>query len=321
MKTRRIAVCTLLALALLVVLLFPAGAAGNKDRVFQALTQEGLNAAAACGIMANIEQESQFDPSATSRGGSYGLCQWTGSRKTDLYNFCDANGRNPASIDGQIAFLMYELQNGYKSVYKTLLSTPNTVDGAYNAAYRFCYDFERPANKSGRSAQRANIAKNTYWPTYSRVAAAMNGLIKDEDGVWAVYKDGKVDTSVTSIVKNQYGWWRVVGGYADFSANSIYKNQNGWYKCTNGKVTFDENSIYKNENGWYKCTKSRVNFDETGVFENVNGLWYCINSRVAFDFTGSVIYDGVTYNVVNGRATPATAETPTETPAEAPANA
>lgn len=303
MKTRRIAVCTLLALALLVVLLFPAGAAGNKDRVFQALTGKGLSPAAACGVMANIEAESNFNPTATSSGGSYGLCQWTGSRKSNLYSYCNKNGLSASSVEGQIAFLLYELQTGYQSVYNNLKGVSNTADGAYNAAYRFCYDFERPSNKSSRSAQRGNLAKNSYWPIYHEVAAAMNGLLKGEDGRWAVYKDGTVDTSVTSIVKNQYGWWRVVDGYVDFEADSIYKNENGWWKCTGGKVTFEENSIYKNENGWYKCTNSHVTFDETGVFENENGLWYCINSKVAFDFSGSVIYGGSTYNVVNGAAT------------------
>ncbi|MBR1699231.1 MAG: transglycosylase SLT domain-containing protein [Bacteroidales bacterium] len=307
MKTRRVAVCTLLALALLVVLLFPAGAASNKDRVFQALTGEGLNPAAACGIMANIEKESQFDPTATSGGGSYGLCQWTGSRKSNLYNYCNKNGLAASSVEGQVAFLMYELKTGYQSVYNSLKGVSNTAEGAYNAGYRFCYDFERPANKSSRASQRGSLARSTYWPAYSKVAAAMNGFLKGEDGLWAVYKDGKVDTSVTSIVKNQYGWWRVVDGYADFTANSIYKNENGWYKCTDGKVTFQENGIYKNENGWFKCTNSRVTFDETGVFANEKGLWYCINSKVAFDFNGTVLYDGVTYNVVNGFATPAPA--------------
>lgn len=301
MRKRNAVVVALLTLAMLVVLLFPAGAASNKDRVFQALTGNGLNQAAACGVMANIDKESTFNPTATSRGGSYGLCQWTGSRKTDLFNFCSQNGLDASSVDGQISFLLYELQTGYKSVYNTLKNTANTADGAYNAAYRFCYDFERPANKASRSAERANLAKNTYWPTYKN-SAILSGLVKGPDGVWAVYKEGEVDTSVTSIVKNKYGWWRVVDGYADFHANSIYKNQNGWYKCTNGKVTFDENGIYKNENGWWKCTKSRVNFNETGVFQNEYGWWYVKDSKVDFSFNGVVEFNGVKFQVVDGRA-------------------
>ncbi|MBP5272152.1 MAG: hypothetical protein ILO43_04205 [Clostridia bacterium] len=279
MRKRNALVVALLAHSLLYVLLFPAGAASNKDKVFQELTGRGLNAAATCGVMANIDKESTFKPTATSRGGSYGLCQWTGSRKTDLFNYCKKNGLDSSTVEGQIAFLLYELQTSYKSVWNTLKSAPNTADGAYNAAYRFCYDFERPASKASRSSERANLARSTYWPAYKNVTI-LSGLVKGPDGKWAVYKNGTVDTSVTSIVKNQYGWWRVVNGYADFKANSIYKNQNGWYKCTGGKVTFDETGVYQNENGW----------------------WYCKNSKVDFNYNGPVEYNGIRYEVVNGRA-------------------
>ena len=301
MRKRNALVVALLALALLIVLLFPAGAASSKDQVFEELQRQGLNTAAACGVMANIDKESTFNPSVSSRDGSYGLCQWTGSRKSNLFSYCDQNGLDSSSVEGQIAFLMYELQTGYKGVYNTLLTTSNTADGAYNAAYRFCYDFERPANKAGRSTERANLAKNSYWPAY-RNAVALNGLVQGSDGRWAVYEDGSVDTSVTGVVQNQHGWWRVENGYVNFGANGIYHNANGWWKTTNGKVLFNENGVYQNEHGWWKTTNSKVTFKETGVFQNENGWWYCVNSKVDFSYNGTVEYNGVKYKVVDGRA-------------------
>lgn len=129
----------------------------------------------------------------------------------------------------------------------------------------------------------------------------LNGIVKGPDGVWAMYKDDKVDTSYTGIAKNEYGWWRVVNGIVDFNANSIYKNEYGWWKCTNGKVTFDENSIYKNEYGWWKCTNSKVTFKETGIFKNQYGKWYVVNSKVDFNKNGKVKYNGKTYTVKNGK--------------------
>ena len=303
MRKRNIVVVSLLALALLVVLLFPAGAASNKDRVFQSLTGHGLNAAAACGVMANMEAESTFNPKATSRGGSYGLCQWTGSRKTNLINYCKKNGLDSSSVDGQVQFLLYELKTDYKSVYNKLKSVPNSADGAYTAGYRFCYDFERPANKSSRSQQRGNLAKNSYWPSYKNVAV-LNGVVKGPDGKWAMYQNGTVDTSYTGIAKNDKGWWRIENGYVNFEANGVYKNENGWWRVENGHVDFTANSIYKNENGWWKTTNGRVTFSETGVFENENGLWYCENSKVDFTKTGTVSYDGELYVAVGGKAAP-----------------
>ena len=77
-----------------------ANAASNKDRVFEYLTEKiGFNSAAACGIMANIEHESNFDPTEViidSNGLlSGGLCQWNGSRFSNLKNFC----RNYLTLD------------------------------------------------------------------------------------------------------------------------------------------------------------------------------------------------------------------------------
>lgn len=291
---------TLLALAMLVVLLFPAGAASNKDKVYEELRKQGLNTAAACGVMANIDKESTFKPTATSRGGSYGLCQWTGSRKTDLFNYCSRNGLDSSSIEGQIAFLMYELQTGYRNVYATLLSASNNADGAYNAAYRFCYDFERPANKSGRSSERANLARNTYWPAYKSFVI-LNGIVKGPDGKWALYDDGNVRTDYTGIAENSLGWWRIENGYVNFNAYGVYKNEYGWWRVEGGKVTFEADGIYKNEYGWWKTTDSKVTFKETGIFSNKYGKWYVKDSKVDFKKNGKVKYNGKTYTVKDGK--------------------
>ena len=137
---------------------------------------------------------------------------------------------------------------------------------------------------------------------------SVNGIVQCPDGRWAMYKNGKVDTTCTTIAQNKYGWWRVENGYVNFEAQGIYQNKYGWWKTTNGKVTFLEfglfenengtwrvenskvnfkaNSIYKGKDGWYKTTNGKVTFDETGVFQNQFGWWYVKNSKVDFDFTG-----------------------------------
>ena len=137
---------------------------------------------------------------------------------------------------------------------------------------------------------------------------SVNGIVQCPDGRWAMYKNGKVDTTCTTIAQNQYGWWRVENGYVNFDAQGIYQNKYGWWKTTDGKVTFKEfglfenengtwrvefskvnflaNGIYKGKDGWYKTTNGKVTFDETGIFQNQFGWWYCKNSKVDFDFTG-----------------------------------
>lgn len=132
----------------------------------------GLNTAATCGILANIECESAFDPlSVSDRGQSLGLVQWNTDRKTAMIDYCNANGYDYKSVDGQLHYLEYDLTVNYKSVYNYIRSVTNNASGAYDAAYHWCYYFERPTNKAVKSVQRGNLAKDTYWPRYS----AQNG--------------------------------------------------------------------------------------------------------------------------------------------------
>ena len=138
---------------------------------------------------------------------------------------------------------------------------------------------------------------------------SVNGIVQCPDGRWAMYKNGKVDTTCTTIAQNKYGWWRVENGYVNFDAQGIYQNKYGWWKTTDGKVTFKEFGLFENENGtwrvegskvnflangiykgqdgnWYKTSWGKVTGDETGIFQNQFGWWYCKNSKVDFDFTG-----------------------------------
>ncbi len=127
----------------------------------------GLNTAAAAGLLANFEQESSFNPTLSGdSGSSYGLCQWNKDRKTALINYCTSRGLDYSSLQGQLSYLYYELQNEYPELLQTLRSTDNTSNGAYNAGYRFCYDFERPAARESKSQSRGSSASRTYFPKY-----------------------------------------------------------------------------------------------------------------------------------------------------------
>lgn len=114
----------------------------------------------------------------------------------------------------------------------------------------------------------------------------LNGIVKGPDGKWAMYTNGKVNTSYTGIAKNQYGWWRVKNGYVDFNANGIYRNEYGWWKTTNGKVTFDETGIFKNEYGWWRVVNSKVDFKASGIYKNQYGWWKTTGGKVTFKENG-----------------------------------
>ncbi|MBQ6373274.1 MAG: hypothetical protein IJJ45_02175 [Clostridia bacterium] len=140
----------------------------NEEIIFKFLTQvAGFNTAAACGIMGNIKYESGYKPTSTSAGGvSYGICQWTGARKTRLTNWCKENGYDKATLKGQLYFLQHELKRYYPAVYNRLIAVPNTDQGAYDAGYDFCYNFEAPSSRASRSVTRGNYARTTLWKRY-----------------------------------------------------------------------------------------------------------------------------------------------------------
>ena len=171
-KVLRILVAVLLAVLMVsgvFATMLRSHASTNEEYCYNYLVNTmGLNTAAAAGLLANFEQESSFNPTLSGdSGSSYGLCQWNKSRKTALINYCNSNGLDYSSLYGQLSYLFYELQNEYPSLLSTLRSTANNSGGAYNAGYRFCYDFERPASRESKSKARGSSASGNYYPKYA----------------------------------------------------------------------------------------------------------------------------------------------------------
>lgn len=144
----------------------PANVTENTVQIYQYLTnQMRLNHAAACGVLANIQCESDFSPYCFGDGGtSYGICQWHNGRFSNLIAFCNSNGLDYHTVYGQLNFLNYELESSYPGVLSYIKSVPDTSEGAYNAAYYWCAHFEIPDKTEMRAAQRGNLAVNEYFP-------------------------------------------------------------------------------------------------------------------------------------------------------------
>jgi len=140
----------------------------NEEIVYKFLVRElGYNTAAACGVMANIKYESGYKPtSSSSTGAYYGIAQWGGGRKTRLVSWCGSNGYDYTSLIGQLYYLKYELTSYYPSVHNRLKAVENSDQGAYDAGYDFCYNFEAPSNRASKSDTRGNYARTTLWNRY-----------------------------------------------------------------------------------------------------------------------------------------------------------
>ena len=139
----------------------------NEKRIYQYLRNDlGLHKAAASGVLANMYFESSFSTVAIGDGGtSLGLCQWHAGRCRSLMGWCKAHGMDYRSLDGQLNYLKYELENGYNNVLSYLNGVPDNAEGAYHAGYYFCMYFESPDSVQTRSDARGTYAKSTYFPS------------------------------------------------------------------------------------------------------------------------------------------------------------
>ncbi|MCQ2545938.1 MAG: phage tail tip lysozyme [Clostridia bacterium] len=191
--------------SLLVEEVYAATTAENTAAIYKYLTKTmGLNTAAACGVMTNINAESAMSPinlqnsyerslgyrdssytKAVDKGtykrfasdsAGYGLCQWTSNgRKAKLLSYAKAKNTSIGSLKMQMSFFHKELKESYESVYTTLKNVPNNASGAYIAATEMCMCYEIPYDTVNTAASRGKTCLSNYWKTYSGSAASVKG--------------------------------------------------------------------------------------------------------------------------------------------------
>lgn len=114
-----------------------------KGQIYNFLTGSmGLSKAQACGVLANMHRESRFNSTADNGLGYYGLCQWGGERKDNLFKWCENNGYDATTIDGQLHFLQYEMPLYYPNTTAQLRACPNDEEGARRACWIFAIGYE-----------------------------------------------------------------------------------------------------------------------------------------------------------------------------------
>lgn len=115
---------------------------------------KGLTKNQAKGIYGNIMQESGSKHNIVSRDGhnSYGLAQWTGTRKARLFS---KYGTNP-TVNQQLEYLWDELNSTERGALDALRNTSTVAD----ATKVFMQKFERPANWAANFKNRLKHANS-----------------------------------------------------------------------------------------------------------------------------------------------------------------
>ncbi len=129
---------------------------GRAQAALAFFQSKGWSRAQSIGIIANIHDESGFNPKVKpgDSGRSFGLCQWNGKR---LENFQNHFGHDiQASTFGQqLEFIDIEL-NSTEHIAGGDLRRQTEAD---EAARVVCIEYERPKNLEKDAADRANIAR------------------------------------------------------------------------------------------------------------------------------------------------------------------
>ena len=149
-----------------------------------------------------------------------------------------------------------------------------------------------------------------------------NGFLKDTDGVWRYYADGKVDTTYTRLARNEWGWfyvncgvidrtytgladnewgtWYVKDGMLDRSYTGLVKNGSDWVYVKDGLRNTTYTGLAKNEWGWFYVKDGVYDSTYTGLAKNDWGWFYVKDGALDKTYTGLASNQWGTWYIQNG---------------------
>lgn len=155
-----------------------AGSGGTgtyEERMWNMLRAEGFSAEATAGVLANAWAESGVEPTKHQYdGNAYGLFQWD-DRKQKLINWCQSNGKDYTSFEGQMDYMLWEFYGGdstwvaYANANCAGVTGFKNLVSHYTATVVFLRGFERAGVE--RLSERTAKAKEYYdkWGSYETI--------------------------------------------------------------------------------------------------------------------------------------------------------
>ncbi len=162
-------------------------------------------------------------------------------------------------------------------------STANATFDLTSGTYYFAIQYWSVTSGTGNYSFKLSAAS---------AANAPKTDVKENNGGWYYYVDGKIDTTFTGLAQNEYGWWYIKNGQVDFSHNGVDQNEYGWWYIVGGKVQFGYTGVsnYGNVYGYWYIKDGKVDFSCNSVEQNSYGWWYIVGGQVQFGYTGVANY-------------------------------
>lgn len=171
------------------------GETASGQKVMAGLQQRGFSKEESAAIAGNISAESAFKTNNTNSIGAFGLMQWLGPRKSQLFQMAKSQGKSPADFDVQLDFIKKELKGGGVETEAFNRAVKESGGDVSKLAYLFGKYVERPADwELAQSAKkRQGVASNLYSSVGATAAAQSTTPIADAVG--SVVESGKQKVS------------------------------------------------------------------------------------------------------------------------------
>lgn len=151
---------------------------GTGAEVYFELQGYGYSHKACCAVLGNMQQESGIRVKTNGSfdgNGSEGLCQWTFGRKTKMQKYAKEHSKAKRwdSVDGQVAYLVYELKNSEKSANKVLKNESLSLK-------EMTEQFEKKFERAGLPNMSARVKYAKTWDERMSGAGDGEGIYEDE---------------------------------------------------------------------------------------------------------------------------------------------
>lgn len=202
----------------------------NEEKIWNFLSNKGLNDFGIAGLMGNIYAESGLIPTnlqntyerslgysdmeytkAVDNGSytnfvkdaaGYGLCQWTyWSRKQNLLNYAKSKSKSIGDLEMQLDFLYKELSENYSSILSVLKNATSILQASNEVLTKF----ERPADQSDSvKTKRASYGQVYYDKFHKSSEQGGNVMSNTVDKVITIAKAevGYLEKSASAYKKN-----------------------------------------------------------------------------------------------------------------------
>ena len=141
-----------------------AGETASGQQVVSGLMSRGFSKEESSAIAGNISAESSFKTGVTNSIGAFGLMQWLGSRKQQLFEFAKSQNKDPSDLNLQLDFIKKELKGGGQETNAFNRAVAESGGDVSKLAYLFGKYVERPsdAELAQSSSRRVNVATKLY---------------------------------------------------------------------------------------------------------------------------------------------------------------